>query len=75
MPRIDSPFWDTASGVCLKHLLLQVPCPQCLAEQDPDVGVKMTISDFDVLAFELGMTVRDLLPKEHAGWMAKRIIN
>lgn len=76
---LNSPYWITGLGVCQKHHLPQIPCPQCLAERDPDVEVRMTPADFNILeaAAVLGekLTVRDLLPQPHADWLYKRLIN
>lgn len=35
--RPDSPYWDFTNGVCTKHLLPCVPCPSCMAKDDPDI--------------------------------------
>ena len=75
MPTIDSPFWDPELGVCKKHHLLQVPCPQCLAEHDRDVEVRLTDKDRLVLDFEPGLSVRALLPAPHADWLSQRVVN
>lgn len=33
----DSPHWNREDGVCTKHYLPSVPCPQCLATGDEDM--------------------------------------
>lgn len=35
--KADSPHWNWKDGVCTKHYLPSVPCPACLAENDPDM--------------------------------------
>ena len=72
MPIIDSPFWDLELGVCTKHFVPQIPCPKCLAEQDPNVEVRLTKTDRLVIDFEPGMSIRALLPAPHADWLSQR---
>lgn len=70
---IDSPYWN-AQGVCEKHFLAQVPCPQCLAEHDPDVEVRLTEMDQVALDFTPELSVQDLLPAKDSNWLIERVI-
>ena len=74
MPKIDSPFWNEQLGVCEKHLLPQVPCPQCFATRDKDIEVRLTEMDQNVLNSEPGFFVQDLLPVNDADWLKERIV-
>ena len=74
MPTIDSPFWDLGLGVCKKHYLPQIPCPECLAEHDSDIEVRLTDTDRLVLDFEPGMSIGTLLPASHADWLSQRVV-
>ncbi len=74
MPEINSPYWNEQLGVCEKHHLPQVPCPQCLAKHDPDVEVRLTEMDRDALGFDPDLSVRDLLPDKDGDWLFERII-
>lgn len=47
----SSPYWDEKLGVCTKHWLPQVPCPQCLATNDRDVTFAVSATDADVVAY------------------------
>lgn len=62
MAKVSSPHWNEQLGVCEKHNLPQPPCPQCLAEKDPDVEIKLTEMDRVALDFDPNLSVRDLLP-------------
>lgn len=74
MPIIDSPYWNERLGVCEKHYLPQIPCPQCLAEKDPDVEVRLNEMDRAVLDFEPELSVKDLLPAKNADWLKARLV-
>ena len=39
---LDSPHWNRELGVCTKHMLPSVPCPQCIAKKDPDMEEQKT---------------------------------
>ncbi len=71
MPTIESPNWNETSGVCEKHLLPTVPCPQCLQERDKDISVGLTETDRDCLDF-LGRKVADFFPVGY-DWLVQRI--
>ena len=72
--KIQSVQWDELLGVCVKHGLPTIPCPQCLAGRDEDIEV--VLSDIDVLTLEdhPGLAVIDLLPKDHADWLVGRVV-
>ena len=72
MPVISSVHWDESTGVCTKHQIMLLPCPECMADQDEDVEVRLTSTDQSVLEFDLDATVEDLLPNEHAFWLIHR---
>lgn len=74
MADINSPHWNERLGVCEKHYLPQVPCPQCLDEHDPDVEVRLTEMDQLVLDFDPGLSVRDLLPHTDGNWLLERVV-
>ena len=60
--KMTSPNWNEVIGVCEKHLLPSVPCPQCIATADSEVEFTVDIADQDVAAAE-GMTINDVLPR------------
>jgi len=74
MPGIDSPYWNWQSGVCEKHHLPQVPCPQCLIRHDTDVEVRLIEIDQITLDFDPNLTLRDLLPVEDGDWLLERVV-
>lgn len=43
MAILDSPYWDLKLGICEKHYLPAVPCPQCIATLDKDIEVVPTL--------------------------------
>ena len=45
----DSPHWDLINGVCRKHMLPSVPCPACVAGNDPDMEYVPDAWDYDML--------------------------
>jgi len=84
MPEIDSPHWDWILGVCKKHGLPQVPCPECMATRDSDIEVTISSKEKEILenmqAFaaineEPIPTVKDLLPADQADWLATRVVS
>ena len=74
MAKIDSPYWNEQSGVCEKHYLPQVPCPQCLAEHDSDVEVRLTETEHFALGLDPDLSVRDLLLAKDGDWLLKRVV-
>lgn len=65
--KVRSVWWDEANGVCLKHMLPSVPCPECMSgEGDKDLVFVVSDNDLDVIAFEelFGnkLTLEDLVP-------------
>jgi len=70
MPKFDSPHWDVDAGICMKHQLPQLPCPECIAESDADVEVSFDDTDADILAFDPGLEPEDLLPADWFGLVA-----
>jgi len=72
MPIIGSPNWNEISGVCEKHLLPAVPCPQCLQERDGDISVGLTEIDRDCLDFR-SQKVADFFPVGY-DWLVQRIL-
>lgn len=72
MAKIDSPYWN--EGICEKHYLPQVPCPQCFATQDPDVEVRLTEMDRVTLDLDPDLSVRALLPAEDGDWLLERVV-
>lgn len=74
MAKIDSPYWDEQLRVCKKHYFPQLPCPQCLAEHDSDVEVRLTEMDRTALDFDPDLSVRDLLPAKDGDWMLDRVV-
>ncbi len=50
--------WDEKNGVCLMHGLPQLPCPQCLATDDPDMEYRATTAEM-VIGFTVDETVRE----------------
>jgi hypothetical protein len=73
MPKLDSPYWNQRDGVCEKHFIPMVPCPQCLAEQDPDVEVRVTETDLLEMDFNPKLKLSHLLPAKHAHWLINRV--
>lgn len=70
--RYESPHWDEILGVCTKHHLPQVPCPQCMAEQDPDVTVHLSETDKDAIAFG-EMVLDDFFSGDESDWLRNRV--
>ena len=60
--ELSSPYWDEIDGVCTKHWLPSVPCPQCLATRDVDIEVRFSDEDVDVVAADPNLCLADLLP-------------
>ncbi len=55
---LTSDNWNWQNGVCTKHWLPQVPCPQCIATSDPDMYYQVTSAESDI-GFTMYETVRD----------------
>jgi len=70
MPTLRSPNWNEQLGICMKHLIPQLPCPMCAHEKDPDVTAYFTEMEHDIAADER-IPLSDLLPEDFA-WVAKR---
>jgi len=76
--KICSPNWDETEGVCTIHFIPQIPCPQCLAEEDTDVEVVLTDMDLDfVYAADLDTSDPDGIgglfsPDQQ--WLVERIV-
>lgn len=70
--ELDSKYWDKELRVCLKHCTPASPCPQCIAEHDKDVTVRLTSLEDFVLEWDANATVRDLLP-EDGDWLLERV--
>lgn len=50
-----------------------LPCPQCLAEQDPAIQVMLDESDRTVLYCEPDVKAADLMPPDHP-WLIERLV-
>ena len=70
MPRITSPYWNEKLGICEKHFVSQIPCQQCLAKHDEDIGVRLTMDDLEQLD---AVGARELF-REDLDWLVERII-
>ncbi len=62
MPILRSSFWNENTGVCEKHFLPAVPCPQCLATNDPDITVVVSEMDRLAMDFDPELKLADLVP-------------
>jgi len=60
MSMIHSPHWDENLGICTKHHISQVPCPQCLRENDPDIEVGSNETKHVSLGLDPNLAIRDL---------------
>jgi len=45
MANLISPNWNTRYGLCEKHWIPQIPCPECIAEKDKDIEIELTIGE------------------------------
>lgn len=72
MPEIRSPHWNEKDGVCEKHLLPQLPCLSCFADQDPAVEVHFTEMDLIVAEAE-EIPLSNLLPVGQE-WLLKNVV-
>lgn len=61
--KMNSPNWNEKDGVCTKHGLPEVPCPQCIADADADI--EFVWEDTDQMALDFGDIngPEDLMPK------------
>ena len=73
MPNIHHPDWDEQVGACVKHCIPQTPCPQCLAEADPDIQVMLTEADRTQIDWDPDFKIADMFPADQA-WLVDRII-
>lgn len=74
MPVIDSPHWNFELAVCTKHHISQTPCPQCMAEHDPDIKVRINDWDRTILCSNSNLTIQDLLPEKDRDWLLERVV-
>lgn len=51
MPFLDSLYWDNTIGVCLKHMLPEIPCPACIASNDKDMESRYTQSELSLVEY------------------------
>ncbi len=74
MPEIFGPaHWHEDVQSCSKHAIPMLPCPQCLAEQDPAIQIMLTEADRTVLDWDPDAKTADLMPAEHP-WLINRLI-
>lgn len=73
MPNIHHPDWDEVNGACGKHGIPMTPCPQCLAEQDPDIQVTLTEADRTQRDWDVTFNISKMFPADKA-WLADRIV-
>ncbi len=74
MPTIYGPKeWDHKVESCAKHGIPTLPCPACLAEQNPSIQVMLTKEDRIVLDWDPDVTVADLMPAGHP-WLLERLV-
>lgn len=74
MPNIYGPaHWHEDVQSCSKHGIPMLPCPQCLAEQDPDICISLDESDRMILMWEPDVTKAELMPADHP-WLIERLI-
>lgn len=73
MPHLTHPNWYEKEGVCVKHGIPQVPCPRCLAEQDPGIQVMLTEADRAQIDWDPNFKATDMFSANQA-WLAERII-
>ena len=70
MPHIYGPaHWHEDVQSCSKHGIPTLPCPQCLAEQDPAIQVMLDESDRTVLDCEPDV----MMPLGHP-WLIERLV-
>ncbi len=74
MPNIHHPDWDEEVGACAKHGIPMTPCPQCLADEDPDIQVTLSEADRNQLSWHGNLKVTDMFPADKA-WLAGRIMS
>ena len=59
---LTSPYWDETVGVCEKHGLPTLPCPVCVAADDPDIEIVLPATAHNVLDFDSSTLVEDMIP-------------
>ena len=72
MPRITSPNWNEALGVCTKHQVPMVPCPQCMEEQDPEIEARVTELDLVHIAMDPDFELKNCFAPSQA-WLMERV--
>lgn len=66
MLDITSNHWDKEAGCCLLHGVPMTPCPQCLADEDPEVRVWIPYDDKEFAVME-DVPLRDFFPEGKLG--------
>ena len=63
--KMHSPHWDESVGSCTKHRIPEIPCPACVADNDPDIEVTFDDMEHDLVAYGVDGVegYGDLVPK------------
>jgi predicted transporter len=63
--------WSEEHQSCAKHGIPMLPCPQCLAEENPNIIVVLDAMDRDAIAWG-EVTLKEIMPADHS-WLIDRV--
>ncbi len=73
MPTLSSRAWIIDLDLCTKHHS-HLPCPECLATQDKDIAVNLTMYDTHRRGCKKTIINEDMFTDEYK-WMYERMMN